>query len=322
MIVAINGGTQCGKDTVYKIWVCIEADLENEAIKILLAAPTWSPPVSQGIFFQKMMFAEKLKKLLAEMFDCKVEDFENEDFKNQLLPDEWQVWEVYEGERLKVTFPDEHSARMVAQTTSSYFTRTYRKSERTYRWALQYVGTDLLRVGFHPNAHVNMLMKRYKGHEEKAHPLTEGTWSEAYKHIKCASCGKGYAGYKRQSRCRECIDKQPYIYPNWFVTDLRFPNELEAIQRIEGSITMKIVRKWALRFPQYADMALTLNPYAVPDELKEVNPKLWKKLTHPSETSLEGYGFYHVIHNNEDLDHLINEVRWLYNQVTKPLTNV
>ena len=73
----------------------------------------------------------------------------------------------------------------------------------TPRFLLQFIGTNLLRNQLHPNIWVNALMSDYK--EYNYAESISGT-SEV---------------------------KKLYKYPNWIITDMRFPNELEAVKKKE-----------------------------------------------------------------------------------------
>lgn len=72
--------------------------------------------------------------------------------------------------------------------------------------------------------------------------------------------------------------KQKIKYPNWIITDMRFPNELQAVKD-RGGITIRVNRPG----------------------LVESN--------HLSETILDSATFDFVINNDKDIKHLINEVR-------------
>jgi hypothetical protein len=72
----------------------------------------------------------------------------------------------------------------------------------TVREFLQRIGTDAMRNGLHPHVWVNMLMSKY------------------------VPAGFGMAGFN---------------YPNWIITDVRFPNEVAAIKQKDG-IIVKITR--------------------------------------------------------------------------------
>ena len=74
---------------------------------------------------------------------------------------------------------------------------------------------------------------------------------------------------------------------NWIITDVRFPNEAQAIKD-RGGIVIRVNRldvdKFTTNFPQ------TL---------------------HPSETALDDYKFDHVIDNNGSLEELIGKIKQL-----------
>lgn len=131
----------------------------------------------------------------------------------------------------------------------------------TVRGFLQKLGTDGLRVGLHYNTWVNALMADYKTKEEDENgditsPLANG------QEIKW----KPMPGWE---------DK---LYPNWIITDTRFPNEANAIKRAGGYI-IRVNR------PGYGP----------------VN-------NHPSETSLDEYKFDYVIENSGGLKELLDKV--------------
>lgn len=79
--------------------------------------------------------------------------------------------------------------------------------------------------------------------------------------------------------------KQKIKYPNWIITDLRFPNEYDAIKDRKG-ICIRVNRDYVLRGA-------------------EEDPK---KL-HPSETALNNHTFDYEIDNNGSIEDLIEEVR-------------
>lgn len=119
----------------------------------------------------------------------------------------------------------------------------------TYRQFLQELGTEAMREGLHTNVWVNALFADYVPN-----------WKFE---------GEGIL-----------IDDVSLIkkYPNWIITDMRFPNEMEAVELREG-VTIKVVRPGT----------------AVG--------------THPSETALDDAYFDHVISNDGTIEDLIEKVR-------------
>jgi len=120
----------------------------------------------------------------------------------------------------------------------------------TYRDLLQKLGTEALRNGLHENVWVNALFSDYK-----ANTVTVGTseW--------------------------DFIEEDQF--PNWVITDCRFPNELEAVKARNG-ITVKVVR----------DTGNTIGT------------------THVSETALDDYDDWDfVLDNNSSFEDLKFKVR-------------
>lgn len=125
----------------------------------------------------------------------------------------------------------------------------------TYRQFLQNLGTEAMRDGLHTNVWVNALFADYK-----EHPVN------VLKH----------EGYHLED-----------VYPNWIITDMRFPNEMEAVEA-RGGITIRIERE---------------------QEFSIFNDKAIETHSHPSETSLDSATFDYVIDNNSDIQSLIEKVK-------------
>ena len=71
------------------------------------------------------------------------------------------------------------------------------------------------------------------------------------------------------------------------VPDARFPNEIDiALRTLKNCVSVRIIRK-------NEDGTDWINPTLTEDQLK-----------HPSETSLDCYGFDYILHNEKDLDEL------------------
>lgn len=120
----------------------------------------------------------------------------------------------------------------------------------TPRKLLQLLGTECGRLILHLNIWVNALMSEYNAVD---------------------------FDYK------EIVDKEiqgNWIYPNWIITDTRFPNELEAIKTRSG-VCIKVVRD------------------SIPTPLNE----------HESETALDAASFDYMINNNGSLEDLVESVR-------------
>ena len=108
----------------------------------------------------------------------------------------------------------------------------------TYREFLQKLGTEAMRDGLHTNVWVNALFADYK------------LWSDGRKDW----------------------------YPSWIITDMRFPNEMEAVKD-RGGITIRVTR---------------------PGNAKE---------DHISETALDDAKFNYEILNDGTLEDLVKKVK-------------
>jgi hypothetical protein len=123
----------------------------------------------------------------------------------------------------------------------------------TYREFLQRLGTEAMRDGLHTNVWVNALFADYK--------------EEIYR-------------TPVPTRAAGFIDQ--YVYPNWIITDMRFPNEMEAVEKRKG-ITIRVVR----------------------NQIKTGN----LILEHASETALNNAKFDYEIINDGSIEDLVEKVR-------------
>jgi len=119
----------------------------------------------------------------------------------------------------------------------------------TVRKFLQLLGTECMRMGLHVNTWVNALFADYIPVVKEWDELGNDTLLE---------------------------------YPNWIITDMRFPNEMDAVVERKG-ITIRVTR---------------------PVKKSETTPRL-----HPSETSLDNAEFDYEIINDGTLEDLVEKVR-------------
>jgi len=113
---------------------------------------------------------------------------------------------------------------------------------------LQRLGTEAMREGLHTNVWVNALFADY---------------------VETESIFRG-----------KVIEK--HALPNWIITDMRFPNELESVEKRHG-ITIRVTR---------------------PAEKGKNTARL-----HPSETSLDKAKFDYEIINDGTMEELVKKVR-------------
>jgi hypothetical protein len=124
-------------------------------------------------------------------------------------------------------------------------------NEMTVREFLQKLGTDAMRNGLHPNTWANAFWVDYVL-QNKGDIILSGRVPGPAKNVKP-------------------------IYPNWIITDVRFPNEAESVLD-HGGILIRVNRG--------GDTG-----------------------NHPSETGLDDWEFEYTINNNGTIKELINQVR-------------
>lgn len=124
------------------------------------------------------------------------------------------------------------------------------------RELLQKLGTEAMRNGLHTNVWVNALFADYKS-----------KWVPTGNAIE---------------EDEVSLEKE---YPNWIITDMRFPNEMEAVEKRHG-ITIRVVR------PSFM-----------------VDGKVIAKDLHPSETALDDSKFDYEIINDGTMEELVKKVR-------------
>jgi hypothetical protein len=139
----------------------------------------------------------------------------------------------------------------------------------TYRDLLQKLGTEVMRNKIHENVWVNALFADYLPLDNRGY---------------VASNSRVVSSDNKHSIPLPFLDKDTRRFPNWIITDMRFPNEMEAVVKRNG-VTIRVVR------PNLTSFESMLTP-------------------HPSETALDKYlEFDYTIYNNETIDDLIDEVR-------------
>jgi dephospho-CoA kinase len=156
--------------------------------------------------------------------------------------------EKFEDQDFKNTFLDTHWNKEVFENKTSLDknNNAYNKSivkPMTVREMLQIIGTDALRNNLHQDVWVNALMCDYIPYS-----INSGD-------------------YKKYES-------------NWIITDLRFPNEMQAV-KANGGITIKVIR------PNDKDIPLDL---------------------HPSETALDDAEFDYEIVNDGTIEDLRDKV--------------
>jgi hypothetical protein len=240
--------------------------------------------------WQIKKFAYKLKQIASILTGIPVEDFEKQEVKDSLLGDEWRIYPLFystQWDNLNLIFTSEKEREdYIDSCTDSMDCRIEESYIPTVRKFLQLLGTEAIRNNIHPNTWVNALMSEYKG---KFHNHTE----EA-----TASDGGYYNKYVTDE-----------VYPNWLISDVRFPNEAKAIKD-RGGIVIRVIKEGS----EFKETEIEVNQYSNPERYSKPQKVIGtSKVTlkdHPSETALDNYNFDYVISAKQgDIQSLIDQVK-------------
>lgn len=256
MIIGISGKIKSGKDTVGEIVQYLRTDWNKlEKNYRGLKRPSfndycsgaWNKSTVAG--WQIKKYADKLKDIVCLLIGCTREQLEDREFKEKELGDEWTVWR----NELFPQYPFLTKEKAFESVVDFDGDESHVWQEvLTPRKILQLLGTEAGREIIHPNIWVNALMSEYKAIFVNPPLLDEDN-------IKQSPLEEGY--------------------PNWIITDMRFPNELEAVKD-KGGITIRIER------PETDHLAGD----------------------HASETALDDAEFDYLIINDGSIEDLITEV--------------
>lgn len=263
-IIGINGRIGSGKDTVGKI---IQYLTITEG-KVRLSFDLWIKETSRWYNpydWQIKKFAGKLKECVSILTGYSLEQLEDPKIKEQVAFMRRQRMDYVTG----VPFDD---------TVQLYESLSVRE-------LLQELGTEVGR-SISENLWIDALMKGYQGYQLQF-------FSGHYSNV-CKKCGKQFTADKRQSICEPCSRK--VLFPNWVITDMRFPNEMKAVKVREG-ITIRVNR----------------NDYIFDNDGKRIIPsKSYTNIDttqHISETALDEAEFDYTIENDGTIEELIEKVR-------------
>jgi len=283
MILALSGKIKSGKSTVASIIQLLIANkklstenpkdsfdymfkpelLNSYDVKELNAVSGW----------QQKSFAAKLKQIVALLIGCTVEQLEDQEFKSSPLGKDWIRYgyadgfqHIYKGD-IKITqMINKECSKEKYEEEYRVNWQTAYKHEFTPRELMQFIGTDLFRDKLLNNIWVNALFADYQS-----------------KTIIDKNITKGFPKVE---------------YPNWIITDVRFPNELQDIKERNG-IVIRINRIDKTK----------CNQQDVNGECVYPNCNCQNESQHESERALDNTEFDYVIDNNSDIHHLIEEVR-------------
>lgn len=307
MIIGISGRIASGKDTVGDIiqyLVCnkkeVLAPYQKDSFDSFRMCRL-SNKIQSG--WEIKRFADKLKDITCMLIGCTRSQLEDHTFKNTELGDEWTRYyckeegfityyigdypvgapfhrsteipllskEDYENRVLEIKEIDRQSNIKWKESKGDTAYITYNleysivEKKLTPRLILQLLGTECGREILHPNIWVNSLFSDYKGKEFR-------------------------------------LNSDELVYPNWLITDMRFPNELKAVKD-RGGITIRVNRDFVTNILDDGQRVMVQRGIMIGEE------NLHIEKPHPSETALDNAEFDYVIENNGTLEELIEKVK-------------
>lgn len=275
-LIGISGKMGSGKDILGKILQMIPESTNREIIEFI--KEDYSLIDSN---YQIKKFADKLKDIACLLIGCTREQLEDREFKEKELGEEW--WYYKYGDSL---YSYKTEKTLLIRVMNSEFLEPCNEEDLnncliklTPRKLLQLLGTEAGREIIHPNIWVNALFADYPNKDTYILDNPD------------------LALFGSKVKSVELEIKKP----NWIITDVRFPNEAQAIKD-RGGIVIRVNR-------------LTEEQKIASLKARANRPnnaiKLALKNEHPSETALDDYEFDITIDNNGSIEELIEKVKQL-----------
>ena len=146
---------------------------------------------------------------------------------------------------------------------------------------LQKLGTEAMRDRLHTNVWINALFADYKPQDGL----------------------KGFV-FTLKDGGKQFVESQ-LSYPSWIITDMRFPNEMEAVKE-RGGITIRVNRKIKIGGDDYGYTYVDVKQ-AVKDGIMAAE--------HLSETALDDAKFDYEINNDGTIENLITTIHKTLNHI-------
>lgn len=280
-LIGISGKSGSGKDTLGNMMLFIheykrfslkpleyaiyEKRHSNERFRSYIEQSEW----------KIKKYARKVKETVSILTGYTVNELELEEVKNSTLGKEWSykrlevmhfdnlgAYTTFMRDNLDVSIADDIVEPNINE--KGFEIHLYFKETITVRQLLQWVGTDAMRDVIHKNVWINALFVDYN-----AKKLISREPSYAY-----------------------TIDEFANLHseatlPKWIITDVRFPNEVEAIKN-RGGIVIRVIR----------------------DNVVSNIDK-----DHPSETALDDFSdFDEIIYNDDTKSELFTKALLLCNK--------
>lgn len=210
MIIGINGKIGHGKDTLGQaIQLASTHKHISGAMLEMLTTRGYNVFDFIGCDWQIVKFADKLKEVASLITGIPREDFEDRKVKASFLGAQWdkaRIYYRYDGVSFQEILPSLAAAEEFMIHGIGY-DKSYEIIRTTVRQFMLDLG-DATRAHVHPNVWVNTLFASYKKHQ------------------------RGAGGQHTNG---------PSYYPDWIITDMRMPNEFEAVKE-RGGLCVRITR--------------------------------------------------------------------------------
>ena len=287
MLISVSGKIFSGKDTTGQIINILlnSPHLNNEGVMTFLR---------KGIIskdnWQIKKFADKLKDIVCLLLGCSREDLENQEFKETVLGEEW--WSI------KKWYPNDNPNKVFTLIPYEGFDERifdgddcmWEVVKMTPRLMLQLMGTECGRQLIHTQIWVNSTFSDYYNNYRLTPKEGFVRYGDGY------TTEEEYHSDKKPPFTKIEITEENSIreYPNWVITDCRFPNELEAVEKRNG-VTIRVTR------PKPRGVFL-MNAHETVNTFNTF-------IEHISESALDSSVFQYEVTNNGTMEDLINKIR-------------
>lgn len=278
MIIAFSGRKQHGKDTAASLLM----ELTSGSLE-----PFVTPDGNTVNHWERKSFAGLLKAACALLLGVDVSQFDTEERKNERLPQEFayrhlnwtpeselKIYAANEGitlEQFLEKYKDgfEEYGESIYPGQRMFRSKTLDAPPITYREFLQRFGTEVGR-NIHQNFWIISLMKDYK---RKVHTTYHENGDRYVTTVYNPVLNVGQEMY--------------YPYPDWSITDCRFPNEVSAVEK-RGGIVIRVI-----------------------DPRKPIPEN-----EHVSEKALDDHEFTYMLVNDGTIDDLREKLRVIINTIS------
>lgn len=236
-LIGIGYKKEVGKDTVARIIQCLTAGYPHNQILIALEHSEFP----EYPLYTNKKFADKLKDMVCLLIGCTRAQLEDPQFKGTPLGEDWKVVTVIPQDGPVKKFNSNQEAENWIESLSDPLEIIDGPKEEilTPRKLLQELGTEVCRQ-IQPQMWVNALFADYGN----VWYMCDRCMDEDVNLIKIPSRFKEQGYYEDEWVCGNCkgeesegaITKVIGEYPSWIISDVRFPDEAQAIKNRNGIV--------------------------------------------------------------------------------------